>query len=189
MRRQVTPSEARRVATLELDGIGFMNESRRVLSERSLLAPRSATSVLDNDRARRDRGGLGQVDQRQAGKVLVQTDAQRHAFSRIERPPTPGATVELTIDEHLQYIVERELRAGVAANRADGGTAIVMDPHTGEILAHGELCRRSTRTPTRESLRDARRNRAIQDIYEPGSTFKIVTASAAIEEQLVHPTD
>ena len=69
------------------------------------------------------------------GKLLVQTDARRHVFSRLERSPTAGASIELTIDEHLQYIAEREVRAGVEAARADGGTAVIMDPHTGEILA------------------------------------------------------
>ena len=65
----------------------------------------------------------------------MQTDARRHAFSRVERPPTAGSSVELTIDEYLQHIAERELHAGVVENRAAGGTAIIMDPHTGEILA------------------------------------------------------
>ena len=69
------------------------------------------------------------------GTVLIQTDARRHAFSRIERPPTTGATLELTIDQYLQHVAERELRAGVEENRAAGGTAVVMDPRNGEILA------------------------------------------------------
>ena len=67
--------------------------------------------------------------------MLVQTDARRHAFSRFERPPTAGATVELTIDEYLQHIAERELHAGVVENRPPAARAIIMDPHTGEILA------------------------------------------------------
>ena len=69
------------------------------------------------------------------GKLLVQTDARGKAFNRLERAPTSGGSIELTIDAHLQYIVERELRAGVQEHRADAGTAVVMDPQTGEILA------------------------------------------------------
>ncbi len=65
----------------------------------------------------------------------MQTDAKRHAFSRFERPPTVGSTIELTIDEYLQHVAERELHAGVVANRAAGGSAIIVNPHTGEILA------------------------------------------------------
>ena len=116
--------------------------------------------------------------------MLVQTDARRHAFSRFERPPTAGSTVELTIDEYLQHIAERELHAGVLENRAVGGSAIMMNPRTGEILA---MANEPTFNPNayRESDEIARRNRAVQDLYEPGSTFKIVTASAAIEEKVL----
>ena len=70
------------------------------------------------------------------GLAFAQVDAKRQRLeSRIERAADPGATLELTLDLQLQYIVERELKAGVEANRARGGTAIIMDPSTGEILA------------------------------------------------------
>jgi cell division protein FtsI (penicillin-binding protein 3) len=120
--------------------------------------------------------------------VLIQTDARRHAFSRIERPPTTGATIELTIDQYLQHVAERELRAGVEENRAAGGAAVVMDPRTGEILA---LANWPSFNPNayRDSQPEAQRNRAVQDLYEPGSTFKIVTASAAFEEKVIDPDD
>ena len=122
------------------------------------------------------------------GKLLVQTDARGKAFNRLERAPTSGGSIELTIDAQLQYIVERELRAGVQEHRADAGTAVVMDPQTGEILA---MANWPTFNPNvyGEFPESARRNRAIQDLYEPGSTFKLVTASAAIEERLFNPTE
>src|SRR5207247_10041648 len=69
------------------------------------------------------------------GKVLVQTDARRHAYSRAEWPPTAGSTVELTIDEYLQHVAEPEPEAGAGENRAGSGTANVMNPRTGAILA------------------------------------------------------
>src|SRR5262249_47823860 len=121
------------------------------------------------------------------GKVLVHVDARRHAFNRFERPPTSGSTIELTIDEYLQHVAERELRAGVLENRALGGTAIVMDPHSGEILA---MANEPTFNPNayRDFSEISRRNRAVQNLYEPGSTFKVVTASAAIEERIM-PSD
>ena len=81
-------------------------------------------------------------------------------FSRFERPPTAGSTIELTIDEYLQHIAERELHAGVVENRAAGGTAIVMDPRTGEILAmaneptfNPNVYREFTETPAPEPRR------------------------------------
>src|SRR5205823_5754169 len=118
------------------------------------------------------------------GTILIQTDARRHAFSRFERPPTSGATVELTVDEYLQHIAERELHRGVVENRAAGGSAIIMNPHTGEILA---MANEPTFNPNayRDSQETERRNRAVQDLYEPGSTFKVVTVSAAIEEKVM----
>src|SRR5690606_22123689 len=70
------------------------------------------------------------------GRFIAHTDARQQSFGgRLERAPTAGGSLELTIDEQLQYIAERELRAGVLETGADGGSAVVMDPHTGEILA------------------------------------------------------
>ena len=123
------------------------------------------------------------------GTALIQTDARRHAFSRTERPPTTGATVQLTIDQVLQWIAERELKAGVLEHNAKGGTAIIMDPWTGEILA---MANEPTFNPNAFADvldKDLLKNRAVQDIYEPGSTFKVVTASAALQEKVVKPTD
>jgi cell division protein FtsI (penicillin-binding protein 3) len=188
VRRQVAPEQARRVAALQLEGVGFIKENRRYYPNKDLAAHLLGYVGVDN-------GGLGGIEatydsliKGKPGTVLIQTDAKRHAFSRVEKPPTAGATLELTIDEYLQHIVERELRAGVEANRADGGAALVMDPWTGEILA---LANWPTFNPNiyRQSREEARRNRAIQDLYEPGSTFKIVTASAALEQHVVTPDD
>src|SRR5581483_11563776 len=135
-------------------------------------------------------GGLEYTYDRQIrgknGTILIQTDAKRHAFSRFERPPTSGATVELTIDEYLQHIAERELHDAVVAERALGGSVVLMNPHTGEILA---MANEPTFNPNdyRAADETERRNRAVQDLYEPGSTFKVVTASAAIEDKIFTP--
>ena len=82
----------------------------------------------------------------------------------------------------MQYIVERELKAGVEWSGAAGASAVVMDPFTGELLAVASY---PTFNPNvfRQATEAGRRNRAVQDLYEPGSTFKIITASAALEEQ------
>src|SRR5262249_3536205 len=87
-------------------------------------------------------------------------------------------------DEYLQHIAERELHAGVVANNALAGSAIIMSPRTGEILA---MANEPTFNPNayRDFDEAARRNRAVQDLYEPGSTFKIVTVSAALEERVM----
>ena len=184
VRRQVTPEEARRVAERRLQGVGFLKENRRYYPNKSLGAHLLGFVGIDNQ-------GLSGIESTydaeisgRPGKILVQTDARRRAFSRIERPPTAGATLELTIDKYLQHIVERELRIGIRAHGADAGAVVMLDPLTGEVLA---LASEPTFNPNvfRHASQPALRNRAVQDIYEPGSTFKVVTASAAFEEQVV----
>jgi cell division protein FtsI (penicillin-binding protein 3) len=188
VRRQVSPDQARRVAALELEGIGFMKENRRFYPNKDLAAHVLGYVGIDNTGLNGLEASYDALIKGRPGTVLIQTDARRHAFSRIERPPTTGATIELTIDQYLQHVAERELRAGVEENRAAGGTAVVMDPRNGEILA---LANWPSFNPNayRDSRPEAQRNRAIQDLYEPGSTFKIVTASAAFEEKVIDPED
>ena len=188
VRRQVTPDLARRVADLQLEGVGFMKENRRFYPNKELAAHVLGYVGLDNAGLAGVEATYDNLIKGHAGTVLIQTDAKRHAFSRVERPSTTGADLELTIDEYLQHIAERELQAGVEWAGAEGGAAVVMDPYTGEILA---LANYPTFNPNiyRSFGDDDRRNRAIQDLYEPGSTFKIVTASAALEQKLLKPTD
>ena len=188
IRRQVSPDQARRVADLDLEGVGFLKESRRYYPNKTLAAHLLGYVGLDHDGLAGIEATYDELISGEPGKVLVQTDARRHAFSRVERPPTAGDTLELTIDLGLQHIAERELKAGVEASGGRGGSAIVMDPATGEILAMASY---PSFNPNayRDFAEELRRNRAVQDLYEPGSTFKIVTASAVLEENVVAPDD
>jgi cell division protein FtsI (penicillin-binding protein 3) len=188
VRRRATPLQAKRVAALGLDGVAFRKESKRYYPNRELAAHLLGYVGVDNVGLSGLEATYDKTVRGREGKLLVQTDARRQVFSRLERTPTAGASIELTIDQHLQYIAEREVRAGVEAARADGGTAVIMDPHSGEILAMASW---PTFNPNDygDSPENARRNRAVQDLYEPGSTFKLVTASAAIEEKVVTPDD
>ena len=186
VRRQATPDQARRVAELELEGVGFMKEGRRFYPNKELASHLLGYVGLDNSGLGGIEGTYDSLIKGRAGTVLIQTDARRHAFSREEKPPTAGASLELTIDQYLQHVAERELKAGVEKAGAAGGSAVVMDPLTGEILA---LANYPTYNPNVYGAftADQRRNRAIQDLYEPGSTFKIVTAGAALEEKIITP--
>jgi cell division protein FtsI (penicillin-binding protein 3) len=188
VRRQVMPEQARRVKALDLEGIGFMKESRRFYPNKELAAHVLGYVGIDSTGLHGIEATYDTLIKGKSGTVLVQTDARRHAFSRLEKPPTTGASLELTVDEYLQHIAERELRAGVHEFRASSGSAVIMDPHTGEILA---LANYPTFNPNafRQASESARRNRAVQDLYEPGSTFKIVTAGAALEEKMIRPAD
>ena len=188
VRRQVSLDQARRVKALDLEGIGFMKESRRFYPNKELAAHLLGYVGIDSDGLNGIEATYDSLIKGKPGTVLVQTDARRHAFSRLERPPTTGASLELTVDEYLQHITERELKAAVGEFRAASGSALIMDPYTGEILA---LANYPTFNPNtfRQATDAARRNRAVQDLYEPGSTFKIVTAGAALEEKMIRPTD
>lgn len=188
MRRQVTEQQASRVAALGLPGIFFVKEPRRFYPNGELAAHVLGCVGVDGDGLEGIEAAYDRHIRGEKGDLLVHVDERGRAFRRLARPAVAGATLELTVDEYLQHIAERELRAGVEANRAAGGSVIIMDPATGEILA---LANEPTFDPN--TFRDApevhRRNRAVQDLYEPGSTFKVVTASAAMEERVVSPSE
>ena len=186
VKRHVTPAEAAAVRALKLDGIGFMTESHRFYPNRDLLGPVLGYVGLDNK-------GLGGIEKRfdstirgKDGQLIIVTDAKKQAFDRVERPPSAGASIELTIDSVLQHDVERELARGVQENRAVDGVAIVMDPWTGEILAMASYPDYNPNASSKLNPSQLH-NPAVEEIYEPGSTFKTVTASAALEEGLVTP--
>lgn len=188
VQRFVSPQAASRVAALDLEGIGFMKENRRFYPNKELGGQLLGYVGVDNVGLGGIEAAFDKVIRGRPGTVLVQTDARHRAFSRVERLPTTGATLELTIDEYLQHIVERELAAGVTAHKADSGTAVMMDPSTGEILAMASYPTFNPNT-FRTATAEQRKNRAVTDLYEPGSTFKLVTASAALEEGVITPTD
>ncbi len=189
IRRFASPDDAARVRALELPGVVLSSESKRYYPNRELAAHLLGFVGTDGAGLAGIEAGYDAVIRGTDGRQLVEVDAKSHRLdSRVEVAPTTGATIELTIDRDLQFIAERELRAGIEAHHAKAGTAIVMDPRTGEVLA---LANYPTFNPNnfKESSDDQRRNRGIQDLYEPGSTFKIVTASAALQENVMTPDE
>ena len=185
---RVSPEDARREAALRLPGIGFMKDTRRAYPNNELAAHVLGYVGTDNK-------GLSGIElaynkdiSGRDGTVLIAIDARRQPYGRQGEPSTAGATLQLTIDRYLQHVAERELHAAVEENRAAGGSVVIMDPNTGDVLA---LANEPTFDPNRygDVGGDQRRNRAIQDVYEPGSTFKIVTASAALEERVMTPDE
>ena len=187
--RKVSPEEEQRVRNLGLKGIGVTKESRRFYPKREMLAHVLGYVGTDNVGLAGLESSFDSLIRGQAGKILLQRDARRNALtSYVEREATTGATLELTIDQYLQNIAERELEAGVREFNAAGGSVVVMDPRNGEILA---MASAPTFNPNvyKQSPENNRRNRSIQDLYEPGSTFKVFTAAAALEEGLIKPDD
>lgn len=190
--RQASPDTARHVRALGLAGVGSYKESRRYYPKLQLAAHVLGYVGTDNKGLAGLEASFDSRIRGREGRIIFQGDgrlgAKKAMWIREERPATAGDSLELSIDQYLQRIVERELEAGVKEFNASGGSAVVMDPNTGEVLA---LASYPTFNPNAfgDADAEARKNRVIQDVYEPGSTFKLVTASAALEEGILHPTD
>ena len=122
------------------------------------------------------------------GRLYYEKDARSQAFDSYEVQPHPGQTVVLTIDQGVQYRTEQALQAAINLTHAKSASAIVLDPRTGEILALANAPGFNPNDLT-TATSEARRNPALESPYEPGSTFKIVAFSAALEKGLVKPED
>ncbi len=180
--RRVLPEQAAAAQRLKLKGIGVKPDMERFYPKGFLASHVLGFVDVDN------RGREG-VEKRYdssltaaGGKIYLARDARGNILYRGADYESIGNSIVLTIDEGLQYIVESELDSAVKKWKPQAATAIMMDPHTGEILA---LANRPTFDPNRPGAYKAanRRNRAVTDLYEPGSTFKIVMATAALEEK------
>ncbi|MFA6384622.1 MAG: penicillin-binding transpeptidase domain-containing protein [Candidatus Omnitrophota bacterium] len=185
--RKISPEQAQQIKDLQLKGVGFIKESKRCYPNGYLLSHVLGFAGLDNK-------GLEGVElcydkylKGQAGWAVMLRDARRKRLNVYDNSlmPKDGYDIVLTVDEVIQYIAERELEAAFRKYHAKGASIVVMDPRTGAILA---MANRPTFDPNDPTSRDKdiRRNRAICDMFEPGSVFKIVTASAALEERKVN---
>ncbi len=181
--RKVSPEQADEVRRLRLKGIGVLPDSKRFYPKGSLASHVLGFVDIDN------RGREG-VEKRyddslvaDGGRIYLARDARGNILYRGDSYESVGNSIVLTLDEGLQYIVESELDNAVEKWKPQSAAAIMMDPHTGEILA---LANRPTFDPNRPGAYRAadRRNRVITDLYEPGSTFKIVMATAALEDEI-----
>jgi cell division protein FtsI (penicillin-binding protein 3) len=186
--RKADDETIERIRSLNLQGIHFQKEPKRFYPARDLAAQVVGTVGME------DAGQSGiehEFDDElrgRAGKMLISVDARRQWFSDVEKQPEPGQNLVLTIDKNIQYIAEKELDQAIHETQAIAGTVIVENPHTGEILA---LANRPTFNPNsrRQITPAALNNRAVSYAYEPGSTFKLVTISAALEEKLTNPNE
>jgi cell division protein FtsI/penicillin-binding protein 2 len=188
VKRKISAQESARVRDLNLQGIYFQKEMKRFYPDGDLAATVLGYVGMDDN-------GLGGVEYQYnkqikglPGRVLLSTDARHRSFRSSEWRGEPGKNIVLTIDEDIQYIAEKVLALTVKKYHAAGGTVIVQNPHTGDILA---LANQPTFDPNnyQEYPPRDRINRAVGWIYEPGSTFKSVTVSSAIDEKLAKPTD
>ena len=190
LERRLGLENAERLQSLSLPGVGLVPEGRHFYPKGTLLAQVLGFANIDNQ-------GLEGLERRydaqlagERGHLIVERDALgRAVFPKGLNylGPSPGKDLILTIDEMLQYATEQELDQVVTRTRAEGGMAIILEPKTGAVLA---LAVRPTFDPNSPGADPSLwRNRAITDSYEPGSTFKLVAAAAALEEKLFTPTD
>jgi len=188
VRRKVDAATAQAVRDLQLEGVGFVTENRRYYPQRELASQVIGYVGLDNTGMSGIEYAFEDDIKGRAAKMVIRTDARRRPLGHIDKPSTDGHTVVLTLDESIQHVAERELERAVAETGSVAGVAVVMEPHTGEILA---LANHPTFNPNRfQAYPSARwRNRAVSDSFEPGSIFKIFTAAAALQERVVDPDE
>ncbi len=184
--RKLDPAMIARVKALNLKGVYFQKEFKRFY-------PNSQLSAQVLGYVGTDDNGLGGMERRfdrnlhgVPGRMLTALDARRHVLESQEHEPDPGQNLVLTIDENIQFMAERALDAALARTHALNGTVVVQDPYSGQILA---LAIRPTFNPNdfRHATTSLLKNHAVSDVYEPGSTFKLVTYSAALEQKVTNP--
>src|SRR5271156_5165053 len=186
--RRINPEMAQRVRELNLKGVYFQKEFKRFYPNNDLAA--QVLGYVGTDDI-----GLGGLERQfdedmhgEPGHMLTALDAKRHVLGSEESQPMPGENLVLSIDANIQYMAERALDAQMEKMKAAHGTVVVQDPHTGQVLA---LAISPRFNPNDQKHMDASvlQNLAVSDVYEPGSTFKLVTYSAAIDGAGVQPTD
>ncbi|OLC38033.1 MAG: hypothetical protein AUH81_04880 [Candidatus Rokubacteria bacterium 13_1_40CM_4_69_5] len=190
LRRRLPPAVAERVRALREPGLGLVAEPLRLYPNRELAAHVLGFEGVD--------GGLEGIErawndtlQGGPGKAVVGRDALGRdvVTQQVLQPPAPGNGVMLTLDVNIQYVAEREIDAAYRRTGAKAAMAVVLEPRTGDVLA---IAIRPTFNPNTfldVPSRDVWRNRAITDPFEPGSTFKVILAAAALEEGVVRPSD
>jgi cell division protein FtsI (penicillin-binding protein 3) len=190
MARKVKQEIYLTVKNLRLPGIGFVKESKRFYPNQALASHLIGFAGLDNnglDGLERD---YDKYLKGQPGHATILRDAHSRElmFDKGYIAPVDGFSVVLTIDETIQFIAERALDRMYQKYNAKGASIIVMDPKTGEILAFANRPTYNLEEASK-STPESRTNRAIVFTYEPGSVFKIVTASAALQEGVIKEGD
>jgi cell division protein FtsI (penicillin-binding protein 3) len=184
--RKQDPAIIAKVKALDLKGVYFQKEFKRFYPDNDLAAQVLGYVGLDDT-------GLGGLEQNfddelhgTPGRMLTAIDARRHVLGSEERDPLPGDNIVLTLDANIQFMAEQALDRNMERTHSESGTIVVQDPHTGQILA---LAVRPTFNPNdfRHATTDLLKDHAVSDVYEPGSTFKPVTYSAALEEKAITP--
>src|SRR6202795_1918022 len=186
--KKLSPETVGRIDAMNLRGVFFQKENRRVYPQRELAA--HVLGYVDVDEK-----GLGGIQysldkqiRGKPGRMMVMADGRRHWYDRREAAADPGASVVLSIDETIQYIAEKELARAIEETHAKNGVVVVQDPNSGELLA---IANQPAFDPNNAGAfaDEVRMDRAVSAAYEPGSTFKLVTLAGAIENGVTNPAE
>src|SRR5436190_5110160 len=188
LKRSLSPELAHQIKALKIDGVYLQEDYHRYYPEGEIAAQLVGFTNVDDNGQEGLELGYNQSLQGTAGKKWVIKDRLGRVISDVQtvQDQKPGNDLVLSIDRRIQYLAYRELAAGVAANQAQSGTAVILDVNTGEILAMVNVPsfnpnNRAGSTP------DVYRNRAITDVFEPGSTMKAFTVASALESGKYQP--
>lgn len=189
LERKIAPQQAEQIGRLKLDGIYFQKESKRVYPNRELAAHVLGFVGVDNEGLSGLEYLYNDLIKGKRARVHVRLDALRQSYDRdAQASQSDGNLVVLNIDKAIQYITEQVLETTIRSSKARNGSAMVMDPNSGEVLAMASY---PSFNPNLYAGYDEeiRRNRAILEIYEPGSTFKVIPLAAVLNEGLVQPAE
>ncbi len=189
LKRKVSDSEAKEIKKIGNGALGVLEEYQRVYPFGEFLSQVLGFTNIDNEGIEGMELTLDRNLRGVSGRKETVRDArgrQIKAFEKSYLPALDGHNVFLTIDQEIQYLTEKALDEAYRKWHAKGATAIVMNPETGEVLA---IANRPTYDPNNFKYANAanRRNRAITDMYEPGSIFKIAIISAALDLGYITP--
>src|SRR6267142_6965960 len=186
--RKLPPDKAEAVRALNLKGVYLQGENQRYYPKRELASHVLGFVDLDEKGLGGIEYGLDSTIRGKSEKIVVMADARQRWFDGGAAQKDQGANVVLTIDEKVQYIAERELAAVIAKTHALAGTVIVQNPNNGAILALANWPKFNPNSPN-DVKNEARMDRAVSAIYEPGSTFKLITLAAAFDQNLIRPEE
>jgi cell division protein FtsI/penicillin-binding protein 2 len=184
--KKLSPETVERIDDMNLKGVFFEKENRRVYPEHDLLA--HVLGWVDTDEK-----GMGGIEHEldkpirgRPGRVMLMADGKRRFYDRRESAADPGASVVLTIDGTIQYIAEKELALAMQQTHSHTGTVVIQDPSTGALLAVANYPVFDSNDAGKFSD-ETRMDRAVTAAYEPGSTFKVITMTSAIENHVTNP--
>lgn len=187
LERQLPPVVAQQVKALDLPGVDLQKEFRRYYPSNEIFSHVIGVTNIDDQGQSGLEKTYDAVLRGEPGKTRVMRDGRRRAIEEVEdiAAPRPGENLVLSLDRRIQYLAYKELTAAVKRHEAVSGSLVMLDVKTGEILA---MVNQPTYNPHRRDSRpDMRRNRAVTDVYEPGSTLKPFTVAAGLSSGKYRP--